>query len=455
MLKNKQTQFAIRKLTTGTAAILLSLACLGSTASPVLAAQTSSEIAADNSVSYDQKINYVDENNNRIHSVTAFTLTKPGTIKANEIQAAIISNLPTGYELKSNAVFDKDVIITDNDPADINVDVVKKNDTTTPTDKTYQQKIEYYDETGSFVSVVIAFELADKETISPDKIKEAIDAYLPADYELLPGYVYPTESVEINGQDPADIRVKVRKKAVSPEPGETESKNFVRSIHITDHNGEEQPVVKQTVTYERSAKDTDWQLKNGSWDAHKLTAVAGYQSKVRYAYESNLAEQADTVKSHDFPATIAASTDLTNLADEHHVYVTYEPNTTIPETPIEPEVPVLPEDPALPDDPILPDTPNVSDKDDSMQTPEVDNNETANDETSTISTSTPSSNTSQSTTTAADIASTDETAGQDSNLDLTTLPQTSAESFYASVVGVILTIISIGAGWFISRKEKE
>jgi hypothetical protein len=372
MLKNKKTQFAIRKLTTGTAAVLLSLTCLGSTASPVLANQTSSEIAADNGVSYDLKINYVDETGKRIHSVTAFTLTEAGTISASDIKSKIISNLPAGYELKTDLASISDVVVTDNDPADINVNVVKKQSTTEPADKTYQQKIEYYDETGSFISVVIAFELADKETISPEKIKAAIDAYLPADYELLPNYVYPTESVEINGQDPADIRVQVRKKTISPDPGEIQTKHLIRSIHITDHNGEEQPVVKQTVTYERSAKDADWTLKNGSRDAHQLPAVAGYQSKVRYAYESNLAEQADTVKGHAFPATISASNDLTNLADEHHVYVTYEPTATIPETPIEPEVPVLPENPTLPEDPSLTSTPDVSDKDDNEQTPSID-----------------------------------------------------------------------------------
>jgi LPXTG-motif cell wall-anchored protein len=60
--------------------------------------------------------------------------------------------------------------------------------------------------------------------------------------------------------------------------------------------------------------------------------------------------------------------------------------------------------------------------------------------------------------TAADIASPSGQAAQndqDSQFDLTTLPQTSAESFYASIIGIILTIISVSAGWFISRKEKE
>ncbi|MCH3905150.1 MAG: YSIRK-type signal peptide-containing protein [Lactobacillus sp.] len=365
MLKNKKTQFAIRKLTTGTAAILLSLTCLGGTASSALADQTSSEVTVD-----------------------------------------------TGSDDSSSE----------------------------KTSNIYTLKIEYWDNSKSVGTAYI--KAKDKTTIKSHQIKHTILNNVPQGYELwTKPYVV---DVKVDGQDPDPIHLKVRLK---DSPTQTETKTFNRYIHITyPNNSNNSETITQSATYSRKNENDDWKL-NGGWSEQTLKEIPGYQVKVRYEYDGNKTESSYSVNKHDFPTAINDDKDLPTFSENNHVYVTYEPITPTepetPETPEEPEVPVKPEEPEIPD---------------------TDNDTGSSDSENNGNNSNPgSSNSNQSSTTLKPSSSTTNTlpnstrnGSNDSQFtDMTSLPLTNSAVRYASLAGITLTIFSIGAAWFISRKEKE
>lgn len=492
MLKIKKAQFAIRKLTTGAAAVLLTFGALAGTAAPTQAATNGQTAEVQQNTAqtpvkkYDQKIEYYDQTGQRISHITAFQLAAGESVTTEQLKQAIDSNLPDGYELVPGFYYPDGFTMTgQDDPADIRVKVVKKAtepDQPTVPVKKYDQKIEYYDQEGQRLFHFTAFQLAAGESITTDQLKQAIDSHIPDDYEVANDFAYPN-GFTATEQDPADIKVQVVKKAIAPEfitvnPTNPETqpdlfKRFTRHIHITDHEGKQQ-TISQHVLYSRSKTGparqwtySDWNLhnqQNTGWAKHALTVPAGHQAKINYAYDQNLiSTEANTVNEHQFPQTIASAKNLHDMADEYHVYVTmHKDDVTYPGTdPIEPdvpgivdpepEVPVLPEDPITdPNEPLDPDFSVDSENGTTTDAPNSSGTSTNTSSTSTNTSSTVQAATKQPASVAA-TAATPITA----TASASSLPAAGHEGLWATLIGLGLTVLAAIAAWFTNKQAEE
>ena len=155
MFKTKKTKFAIRKLSKGAAAVLLSFGILLSTCAPLVsAATTETETEEKNPASLlsevgsqkdstsnisdkaysDIKISYLTSYGSVIKDLDRINLIKDQFVSKDELKSIIDNNLPNGYEIVNISNLDDVTADVENKSHNISVTIKKKTTVITPSD---------------------------------------------------------------------------------------------------------------------------------------------------------------------------------------------------------------------------------------------------------------------------------------------------------------------------------
>lgn len=210
MFKSKKTQFAIRKFTQGTVAVLLSFGLLGSSLSGIVAA-TENRGYSDSVKTGDIKISYIDENGKDISSPPTLTLEENEVKTRQELINYINQNLPSSYEVADKNYGNiQDVHLAyDNQSINIQVEVKK---IPVQVEENSDIKISYVDENGYIIASLSEITLKKGETKTRQELVDLIKNNLNQEYELVDPNLSNIQDITSTGNNASiDIKIQVKK----------------------------------------------------------------------------------------------------------------------------------------------------------------------------------------------------------------------------------------------------